>query len=92
MSADLQVEEPPRRLRGLTATTGAREAHVWDRAFGPWDLYFGLVWVATAAFVPPAPGYGLRGLRARAAEVGGTASIDSAVHTGTTVTVTLPIR
>ncbi|MFI6001073.1 sensor histidine kinase [Streptomyces sp. NPDC051366] len=50
MSADLQVEEPPRRLNGFTGTAGAREPHVWDRAFGPWDLYFGVVWVATAAF------------------------------------------
>lgn len=40
----------------------------------------------------PAPGHGLPGLRARAAEVGGAAAIDSAVHSGTTVTVTLPIR
>ncbi|WP_328762175.1 MULTISPECIES: sensor histidine kinase [unclassified Streptomyces] len=51
MSADLQVEEPPRRLNGFTRAAGARESHVWDRAFGPWDLYFGLVWVATVAFV-----------------------------------------
>ncbi|MFI6147882.1 sensor histidine kinase [Streptomyces sp. NPDC051109] len=51
MPADLQVEEPPRRLNGFTGTAGARESHVWDRAFGPWDLYFGLVWAATAAFV-----------------------------------------
>ncbi|WP_369779167.1 sensor histidine kinase [Streptomyces sp. R33] len=51
MSADLQVEEPPRRLSGFTGRAGARESHVWDRAFGPWDLYFGFVWVATVAFV-----------------------------------------
>lgn len=51
MSADLQVEEPSRRLNGFTGTAGARESHVWDRAFGPWDLYFGLVWAATVAFV-----------------------------------------
>ncbi|MEV0413302.1 sensor histidine kinase [Streptomyces sp. NPDC050448] len=51
MSADLQVEEPPRRLNGFTRTAGARETHAWDRAFGPWDLYFGVVWAATAAFV-----------------------------------------
>ncbi|MFK0222365.1 sensor histidine kinase [Streptomyces vinaceus] len=51
MSADLQVEEPPRRLSGFTGTAGARESHVWDRAFGPWDLYFGSVWAATVAFV-----------------------------------------
>ncbi|MFF4295952.1 sensor histidine kinase [Streptomyces vinaceus] len=51
MSADLQVEEPPRRLNGFTGTAGARESHVWDRAFGPWDLYFGSVWAATVAFV-----------------------------------------
>ncbi len=40
----------------------------------------------------PASGHGLRGLRARAAEVGAAAAIDSAAHAGTTVTVTLPIR
>ncbi|MFB0629026.1 sensor histidine kinase [Streptomyces sp. AB3(2024)] len=51
MSADLQVEERPRRLNGFTGTAGARETHVWDRAFGPWDLYFGVVWAATVAFV-----------------------------------------
>ncbi|MCX5365087.1 sensor histidine kinase [Streptomyces sp. NBC_00124] len=36
-------------------------------------------------------GYGLAGLRARAAEVGGTARVDSAPGTGTTVTVRLPV-
>lgn len=36
-------------------------------------------------------GYGLAGLRARAAEVGGTACVDSAPGTGTTVTVRLPV-
>ncbi|MER7466329.1 sensor histidine kinase [Streptomyces sp. NPDC097981] len=51
MPADLQVEEPPRRLSGFTGTAGARETHVWDRAFGPWDLYFAVVWAATTAFV-----------------------------------------
>ncbi|WP_405494918.1 sensor histidine kinase [Streptomyces sp. NBC_00096] len=51
MPADLQVEEPPRRLRGFARAAGARESHVWDRAFGPWDLYFAVVWLATAAFV-----------------------------------------
>lgn len=45
------MEEPPRRLNGFTEAAGARESHVWDRAFGPWDLYFGVVWTATAAFV-----------------------------------------
>lgn len=63
MSADLQMEEQPRRLRGFTGAAGAREAHVWDRAFGPWDLYFGVVWVATVVFVLgagfPAAGYRL---------------------------------
>ncbi|NEB80390.1 sensor histidine kinase, partial [Streptomyces sp. SID14478] len=44
-------------------------------------------------FDPGAPtaGYGLRGLRARAAEVGGTATVDSAPGAGTTVTVRLPV-
>ncbi|MEU8528010.1 MULTISPECIES: sensor histidine kinase [Streptomyces] len=44
-------------------------------------------------FDPLAPheGYGLRGLRARAAEVGGTAEIRSAPGAGTTVTVRLPV-
>ncbi|MCT9083041.1 sensor histidine kinase [Streptomyces fulvoviolaceus] len=44
-------------------------------------------------FVPGAPcdGYGLPGLRARAAEVGGTARIRSAPGDGTTVTVRLPV-
>lgn len=45
------MEEPPRRLNGFTEAAGARESHVWDRAFRPWDLYFGVVWTATAAFV-----------------------------------------
>ncbi|MEU5593831.1 sensor histidine kinase [Streptomyces sp. NPDC020298] len=36
-------------------------------------------------------GYGLAGLRARAAEVGGTASVRSAPGDGTTVTVRLPV-
>ncbi|WP_202454786.1 sensor histidine kinase [Streptomyces sp. PsTaAH-137] len=44
-------------------------------------------------FAPDAPGdgFGLRGLRARAAEVGGTAVVDSAPGAGTTVTVRLPV-
>lgn len=39
----------------------------------------------------PADGYGLAGLRARAAEVGGTAQVRSAPGDGTTVTVRLPV-
>ncbi|MGW7608403.1 sensor histidine kinase [Streptomyces sp. NPDC054766] len=39
----------------------------------------------------PVAGYGLAGLRARAAEVGGTALIRSAPGDGTTVTVFLPV-
>jgi signal transduction histidine kinase len=39
----------------------------------------------------PAGGYGLTGLRARAAEVGGTAKVRSAPGEGTTVTVRLPV-
>ncbi|MFF8536844.1 sensor histidine kinase [Streptomyces sp. NPDC015532] len=39
----------------------------------------------------PVGGYGLAGLRARAAEVGGTALIRSAPGDGTTVTVCLPV-
>lgn len=39
----------------------------------------------------PHPGYGLRGLRARAAEVSGTAEVASGPGEGTTVTVLLPI-
>ncbi|MEV0527600.1 sensor histidine kinase [Streptomyces sp. NPDC050439] len=39
----------------------------------------------------PHPGYGLRGLRARAAEVSGTAEVASGTGDGTTVTVLLPI-
>ncbi|MFI6487182.1 sensor histidine kinase [Streptomyces sp. NPDC050564] len=44
-------------------------------------------------FDPAAPvdGYGLAGLRARAAEVGGTAQVRSTPGTGTTVTVCLPV-
>ncbi|MGP4044374.1 sensor histidine kinase [Streptomyces sp. 2A115] len=45
-------------------------------------------------FDPAAPssgGYGLAGLRARAAEVGGTAQVCSAPGDGTTVTVRLPV-
>ncbi|MER5871826.1 sensor histidine kinase [Streptomyces sp. NPDC002044] len=45
------MEEPSRRLSGFTRTAGAREPHVWDRAFLPWDAYFGVVWLATAVFV-----------------------------------------
>jgi signal transduction histidine kinase len=40
---------------------------------------------------PPGSGYGLPGLRARAAEMGGTAAVDSAPGRGTSVTVTLPL-
>ncbi|WP_327290091.1 sensor histidine kinase [Streptomyces sp. NBC_01198] len=40
---------------------------------------------------PPGTGYGLPGLRARAAEMGGTAAVDSAPGRGTSVTVTLPL-
>ena len=39
----------------------------------------------------PREGYGLAGLRARAAEVGGTARIHSTMGEGTTVTVSLPV-
>ncbi|WP_327427262.1 MULTISPECIES: sensor histidine kinase [unclassified Streptomyces] len=39
----------------------------------------------------PAGGYGLAGLRARAAEVGGTAQVRSTPGDGTTVTVCLPV-
>jgi signal transduction histidine kinase len=39
----------------------------------------------------PCDGYGLAGLRARAAEVGGTARIRSTPGDGTTVTVSLPV-
>jgi signal transduction histidine kinase len=44
-------------------------------------------------FDPAAPvgGYGLAGLRARAAEVGGTAQVRSTPGDGTTVTVRLPV-
>ncbi|MGW6972695.1 hypothetical protein [Streptomyces sp. NPDC054952] len=45
------MEEPTGRLRGFTTATGARDVHVWDRAFLPWDAYFGVVWLATAVFV-----------------------------------------
>ncbi|MGW6457922.1 sensor histidine kinase [Streptomyces sp. NPDC055078] len=38
----------------------------------------------------PLPGYGLRGLRARAAEVGGSAEVRSRPGSGTTVSVRLP--
>lgn len=41
--------------------------------------------------VAPVDGYGLAGLRARAAEVGGTAQVRSTPGTGTTVTVCLPV-
>ncbi|WP_406336207.1 sensor histidine kinase [Streptomyces sp. NBC_00203] len=41
--------------------------------------------------VAPVDGYGLAGLRARAAEVGGTAQVRSAPGDGTTVTVRLPV-
>ncbi|MER5826813.1 ATP-binding protein, partial [Streptomyces mirabilis] len=44
-------------------------------------------------FDPAAPvdGYGLTGLRARAAEVGGRARVRSAPGEGTTITVCLPV-
>ncbi|WP_329177235.1 sensor histidine kinase [Streptomyces sp. NBC_01477] len=40
---------------------------------------------------PRGTGYGLPGLRARAAEMGGTATVDSAPGRGTAITVTLPL-
>ncbi|MEW2522678.1 sensor histidine kinase [Actinacidiphila alni] len=40
----------------------------------------------------PAAGYGLAGLRARAAEMGGEARVESAPGRGTTVTVRLPLE
>ncbi|MFD8569756.1 sensor histidine kinase [Streptomyces sp. NPDC059639] len=48
---------------------------------------------AGPGFAPGAPGdgFGLRGLRARVAEVGGTAVVDSTPGAGTTVTVRLPV-
>ncbi|MGW2229967.1 sensor histidine kinase [Streptomyces formicae] len=39
----------------------------------------------------PHQGYGLRGLRARAAEVGGTTEVESGPGVGTTITVLLPV-
>ncbi|MFF0448729.1 sensor histidine kinase [Streptomyces sp. NPDC004609] len=39
----------------------------------------------------PRPGYGLRGLRSRAAEVGGAAEVRTAPGAGTTVSVRLPL-
>ncbi|MFI6286420.1 sensor histidine kinase [Streptomyces sp. NPDC051018] len=39
----------------------------------------------------PRPGYGLSGLRSRAAEVGGSAEVRTAPGAGTTVSVTLPL-
>lgn len=39
----------------------------------------------------PGDGYGLPGLRARAAEMGGTAAVDSAPGRGTTITIILPL-
>ncbi|MFF7155382.1 histidine kinase [Streptomyces sp. NPDC008139] len=40
----------------------------------------------------PRPGYGLPGLRARAAEMGGVARVESAPGHGTTITVRLPLE
>ncbi|MYX60786.1 sensor histidine kinase, partial [Streptomyces sp. SID8382] len=40
----------------------------------------------------PREGYGLAGLRARAAEVGGTAEVTAAPGEGTAVALELPVR
>jgi signal transduction histidine kinase len=63
VSADLPLEEPARRLSELGGLSelgeraGARDAHVWDRSFLPWDLYFAFVWTATLIFTLGAPSF-----------------------------------
>lgn len=47
MPADLPLEEPERRL---SDPAGARDSHVWDRTFLPWDCFFAVVWAATVLF------------------------------------------
>ncbi|MGW2786994.1 sensor histidine kinase [Streptomyces populi] len=78
-------------------------ANARKHAGSPSAVTVGLVYAADSlalsvrddgrGFDPAAPvdGYGLAGLRARAAEVGGTALIRSAPGDGTTVTVCLPV-
>jgi signal transduction histidine kinase len=45
--ADVPLEEPARRL---SDPAGARDSHVWDRTFLPWDCYFAVVWAGTVLF------------------------------------------
>ena len=46
---------------------------------------------ASATTASPAGGFGLQGIRERAAALGGTATVDSAPGRGTTLTVTVPL-
>ncbi|MET8181885.1 sensor histidine kinase [Streptomyces sp. NPDC005336] len=48
MSADLPVEEPPRRL---TESTGPRDSDVYHRAYLRWDAYYAIVFAATFLFI-----------------------------------------
>jgi signal transduction histidine kinase len=70
-------------------------AYTWDRSFRLWAD--GTLTMSVrdygCGFDPSSvtDGYGLAGLRARAAEVGGTTSIRSAPGDGTTVTVRLSV-
>lgn len=70
----------PQAPVGVELAYGAGELSLVIRDDGPgFDL------------ASPTDGFGLRGLRARAAEVGGTATVSSAPGAGTTVTVRLPV-
>ncbi|MEU2157563.1 sensor histidine kinase [Streptomyces sp. NPDC019396] len=60
MSADLQVEEPPRRMTMPMTRRGARDTHIWDRTSRTWDFYYAAVWLATMTGVYGAGSPGLR--------------------------------
>jgi signal transduction histidine kinase len=47
VSDDLPLEEPARRLN---EPAGARDSHVWNRSFLPWDCYFAVVAAGTVLF------------------------------------------
>ena len=60
MPADLPLEKPERRLNARDGDgAGARDSHVWERTFLPWDCYFAVVWTATVLFAMAAESPGL---------------------------------
>lgn len=63
VSADLPLEEPPRRMtERIAGPDGAKSSYTWDRSFRLWDSYFAVVCVATLVFVLGTghPGWPLR--------------------------------